>query len=385
MPGRLPDRGGAEAEWARIDRGRRRLIFGGVAFALAVAAGVTVWALLRTSQEASDAGKPPITPALVTGEATPTADATSSVDVTAAVQPSQATSVPIGPQYPRAALVAYRSGGKLFVASEDGSAPKQVTSSATGFFALSPDGVTIALADVEAGKLVLVDVASGRVKAVGSALQETPSWSPDSAWVVYAAPGPQVTRVARDGTGRLALFTGDSPVALSDASGVAGIAADGSVVISSGGSTRTLRTAAPASALGAGPGRLLYAVDAVGPDAKAVLRAVAIDGSSDILLRTASSARRVAVRDILVSPNGACVAFAERGDDGYSRLWCAVADGSLARELSLRRDAYPLRWSADSRRLFYIDGNAFQGEQTSLMSVLADGLGRTRLVDDAGR
>ncbi len=52
-------------------------------------------------------------------------------------------------------------------------------------------------------------------------------------------------------------------------------------------------------------------------------------------------------------------------------------------KLWVRRDNYFLQWSADSAWLYLIEGNAFQGESTSLYRVGRDGQGRRLLVQGA--
>ncbi|HEY1733517.1 MAG TPA: PDZ domain-containing protein, partial [Acidimicrobiales bacterium] len=63
----------------------------------------------------------------------------------------------------------------------------------------SPDGATVAAAAHD-GRLLAVDVASGQVTELAASddgLIETLSWSPDSAWLAWAQPGPQPLRRIR--------------------------------------------------------------------------------------------------------------------------------------------------------------------------------------------
>ena len=71
------------------------------------------------------------------------------------------------------------------------------------------------------------------------------------------------------------------------------------------------------------------------------------------------------------------------GDDGYSRFSVMPAKGGTPVKLWLRRDNYFLQWSADSSWLYLIEGNAFQGESTSLYRVGRTGQGRRLLVQGA--
>ncbi len=87
---------------------------------------------------------------------------------------------------------------------------------------------------------------------------------------------------------------------------------------------------------------------------------------------------------MMVSPDGRRLLYAAHGDDGYSRTFVLGLDGSEPVPFTVRWDTYPQTWSADSHRVFFIEGNAFQGEPTKLMSARTDGFGRTEVVPGAG-
>jgi hypothetical protein len=58
------------------------------------------------------------------------------------------------------------------------------------------------------------------------------------------------------------------------------------------------------------------------------------------------------------------------GDDGYSRLRTIGPDGRDVRQVEGSRDVYPLAWAGGhGSLLFYVEGNASQGEPTALVSV----------------
>jgi protease II len=86
-----------------------------------------------------------------------------------------------------------------------------------------------------------------------------------------------------------------------------------------------------------------------------------------------------------LSPDETRLAYARTGDDGYSRMSVVKSMGGESYAVSTRRDCYPLGWAADSSAVFYIEGNAWQGESTALMKMNASGSGRTVLVSGAGR
>lgn len=140
----------------------------------------------------------------------------------------------------------------------------------------------------------------------------------------------------------------------------------------------------PVSGAGCTSGRIYYGS---GPDAAGAvaLRSMAVDGKGDREeVAQPSSARAVSLGAICDSPDGSWICYSEQGDDGFSRVFVLPTAGGAATPVSGRRDTYPLGWSADSRALYLIDGNALQGDPTVLVSVTpADGLRRT-LVEGVG-
>jgi Tol biopolymer transport system component len=287
----------------------------------------------------------------------------------------------------RATRVAYRRDGWLCVSAEDGTGEIRVAESAGGVFSLSPDGRTLAFVDGESRLLVLTDVAARLTVSVGAALAERPSWSPDSAWLVYTAPGPVVVRISRNGSGATRLFDGRLPAVATSGGVVVGtVPGDGPREIVVWRADRVARASVDAnvSAL-ACDGSTVYFGAGLPHVGAATLRAVGIAGSDARVLVGASVATRVvAISDLVLSPDGRTLVYAEHGDDGYSRAFLLPATGGTPVALSSRRDCYPLQWSADGRSLFLIEGNAFQGETTALVRAPSDGSTRRRIVGGAG-
>jgi len=83
---------------------------------------------------------------------------------------------------------------------------------------------------------------------------------------------------------------------------------------------------------------------------------------------------------LLVSPDGKFLAATAQGDDGYSRAYLAPTSGGDLTGLTQRRDTRAHAWNAKGDRLFFIEGNSFQGEQTALFSVKRDGSARRMIV-----
>jgi len=131
--------------------------------------------------------------------------------------------------------------------------------------------------------------------------------------------------------------------------------------------------------------RVFYAV-AADDLAQPEIRSVDLKGGGTVVLRSGTQAgARASFQDLCASGDGNRLAYAEAGDDGYSRIFAMdAAGGGSPVTLSVRRDDYPMCWGCDGR-LFFIEGNAWQGESTKLMSVQPDGTGRTTVLEGASR
>ncbi len=380
------------AEWARIERRRRALIAAGAGAVLVAMAVVVVVLLTRAPAAGPSATYEPI-PGSGVATTPPTTDATGSVTATGAARAddASATASATGSTAAATCLIAYRRAGSIRVAKPDGTGEVTLAKSSEGVFSLSPDSRTLAYVDAAAKKLVLVDVASRTPVTVGPAALDRPVWPTGSGWCAYTGAGTQagVRRVSRDGSGASTLFAGESPTVSRDGSVIAGIriSADGStsLVILRSGRATTVPVTGFALDIAVTPSRVFYAV-AADDLADAEIRSADLSGGGTIVLRSGTQAgARSSFQELCVSPDGLRLAFAEAGDDGYSRLFAMnVGDGSAFVPLSVRRDDYPLCWGCDGR-LYFIEGNAWQGEATSLMAVGPDGTGRTTVLKDAGR
>ncbi|MDA3936738.1 MAG: hypothetical protein PF636_07755 [Actinomycetota bacterium] len=295
--------------------------------------------------------------------------------------------------------IAYRLDGGIWVADEDGSNPVYVAESAEGPFALSPDGQTLAYADELIGHLFVVvevetpeDRDAGLVD-LGAALMECPSWAPDSSWFAFTADTPaggEVSTALRNGNGVAAIGAGRGPSVSIDAKRIAYIDA---VDPGAAGPIQSYTVDTGSLKSISGPpvievawlgGFILYSstgADGVGPSL-ATVSPLGVNHKE--LVGAPMASRPVLYTRLCVSPDGAHVSYAHSGDDGYSRTFVIEAESPTPFDLSIRRDSYPLCWTSDSSRLFFVEGNAFQGEDTDLMSVQPDGLGRRIVVEGAG-
>jgi hypothetical protein len=293
-----------------------------------------------------------------------------------------------------AGLVAYRLEGTVHVAGVDGSEPRAVLPLSDGTYALSPDGTTLAVVDNAARRLKVVDVATGAEVVVSVAYAQTPVWSADSAWFVYTvrtAEGFEVWWAPRDGSGPERIDAGHSARTSSDPA-VAGFVS-GAAPGSAGQLTRVARGETPEPVEGADDvAEFVFDDDGyyyvcAGPDCPlTAIRFREAQGGEvvDVVGPPPEGGKPGRYAALALSPDGEWLAYTLAGDDGYSRLWVVRADGTDARELSVRRDAYPVRWTPDAEYLLFIEGNAIHGEETRLMRVRPDGTGRMELVANAG-
>jgi len=304
----------------------------------------------------------------------------------------------------RKPLIAYRLDAALWVSGEDGSNSLKLAAVPHGAFALSPDGVTLAYVDADSFVLQLVDVASGATTRVGPAENADLCWLPDSSSLLYTVKTTarsEVHQVLRDGRGDTSLGVGHSPRSTPDATGLAWIS---DAAFGQPGAIATLKFAAPsnvarlkapvASATCFGIDGVVATVGGASGTARVVTMKhdaeLKIDGSSAReIVGAPKDARPVSYAHLCMSPGvggsaGRYLAYAEVGDDGYSHAYIYDSTTGRSVALTVRRDTYPLYWSADGKRLFFVEGNAFQGEQPNLMSVGADGMGRETVVTGAG-
>lgn len=370
--------------WNDVEAGHKRgLLIAAAAVVAVVGLGVVVWlaagrgGVPEREVDSKIVGGPSES-ATAGGEA---ATAAPSPEATGAVASSAVATVTGREPY-----LAYRKDGALWVAREDGTGETRLAAARDGDFALSPDGRTLAAVDAARGVLLLVDVASKRTAELPGADDLRPSWAPDSSWVAYTTdvPSARCVSVRPDGTGARTLAAGVGPRVSLDGGSVAFLEAGTArlAVARVGGAGRVVPGVTEVSGYEwAAGGVLVYATPGPGPSKLVRSRP---DGSDAVVLDTYSGARGAVFSQITPSPNGARIAYAETGDDGFSRLWAIAVDGSGRRYLSVRRDDYPVAWWADGSRIVFVQGNALQGETVDLMVVRPDGTARYLLVDGAG-
>lgn len=307
---------------------------------------------------------------------------------------------PVVPAVKREPFMAYRLDGALYVARDDGTGERKVATNANGAYALSPDGTTLAYIDDARARLILTNVATGKSIEAGQALNQPLTWSPDSgrlAFVAGASATPEVRLVNRAGSGEGKVASGHSPGFAGDGKrllfiGGAAVGQPGDVTIAY---SIGEKGATPIQASGKAATEAAFGVDGVvavvvdpATQTSRLLTARAWDyGKSPTwseLAVSSSAGKPTAIARLCSSPDGKYLAYAESGDDGYSRAFVYDVAKKTSVGLSVRRDTYPLCWTSDGSRVFFVEGNAFQGEPTVLMSVRPDGMGRAVLVDGAG-
>lgn len=311
------------------------------------------------------------------------------------------------PVVERAALIAYRVNGVVWVAGEDGTGARSFAEARSGAYALAPDGTILAV--VDEGELALIGVEDGSHVVVGPAEPRALVWHPDSSALVFlrAVDGSfgvtEVFSVARTGGEVTRIMRADRPAVALDGTVVALPMSDpdpgllspaGELLVAPPGRRpRRVATTGPVAVCDIRSRRIVYAVSGVAcidasgevlcePD----IRSVALDGTGDRrVVAPPSSARPFGYGDLIVSPDGKRLLYAEVGDDGYSRTWVGTLGGGAPTPLTIRRDTYPVGWSADGASIFFIEGNEFQGEATSLVTARTDGTRRRVLVEGATR
>ncbi|MBS3956122.1 MAG: PD40 domain-containing protein [Clostridiales bacterium] len=314
------------------------------------------------------------------------------------------------PVFERAPYIAYRLDGAVWVAREDGTQPRQVAASAE-VYELSPDGTKLAI--IDRGELALVNVGDGSRIGVGPALVLGLAWHPDSSelYFVRDAGGPHgdtdVLVVGSAGGTPGFVARGEAPAVGPDGTVVAlppsesirvgrtveGDSVSGSLLlVPAVGHARTLTVGAPALACAVFGSTIVYSVSDIGclgstdPTCEPDIRVLGVDGTGEKrLVDPPTTLRPFGYAELMISPDGKRLLFAETGDDGYSRAWVVSLSGGRPVPLTIRRSTYPVGWSADGERVFFVEGNAFQGERTALYSARYDGVGRRMVVEGASR
>jgi Tol biopolymer transport system component len=393
------------------ERRRWPIVLGIVVLVALAAAGVAYAAWRMAGSPAPTA----LTPggsssgsAIATGSSpasTGSPDATSSSAATSPVPGSSASTSALGkgsnttpgttPSKPlaRARVIAYRRDGALWVADDTGGDRRKVVAGAgEGPFALSPDGTRLAWVDPEAQFLSIFDVATGKETTVGPAENRAPAWAPDGAWLAYTGllkDARVVMRVGRDGSMRTTLAAGYAPQVSADSKSVyflqTGQDMGGPLVRTEaavGGRPVTVVVSQLVSAFALSDKVLAYTT---GQGAGATIQLATLDGGSPSrLVGAPKDTSASGYGSLTLSPDSAMLFFARTGDDGYSRMAVVPLGGGSPKDLSSRKDDYPMGWTVDSARIVFVSGNAFQGEKTDVVSVTPNGTQRTVLVAGAG-
>lgn len=380
--------------------GRRAMIAGGVFLLLAVAVLATLLGLRACGKDVAQAPEAPrrVTPAERTEPQTlppmPGSIATESLPPTPS---AQATSKPDAVS--NAERIAFRVGATIYTAAPDGSGSVPAARVGEGPYALSPDGRTLAV--VSGGRLALVDIASGDSVDGGEAwssealIGECPVWMPDARSLLCVrrargdAEGHEVRRVRRDGTGARTVTAGKSPSVSPDGRviaviGPAGANLEGAVLVArgNGGFKRIDVPGGVVTAVAAADDRVFAGV--LSDNGSPAIVSVSLDGSRAVRVAGAPVAAPRTVWGVLrLSPDGSLLAASATGDDQVSRTSIIPAGGGPATPVDLRRDTYPKSWSPSGAFLYYVQGNAYQGEETALFRVARDGTGRRVLVTGA--
>lgn len=386
----------ARAPWWR-DRARLKRIGAGAGIAVSVLAiaAMAAGAVVLIGPQLGHRGGSPVSEPSRTSTASSGATST----VTTASPGATGSAVPTAPSpapsgVTRVTLVPYRFAGAIWVCDGSGGDAQRIVASAAGEFALSPDGTTLAVVDAVSRTLTLVDVASRRQTDAGPAELEPPAWSQDSSVVAYTVlPDGQhdtvVRVVGRDGGGARTLGIGAMPCFAPDGDVVAVSGVRGSgvpLVVFAGRASRLIGRGIVANAAGAGTATVAYC-DAGSPvrGIAPTLGTIGLDGTHQrTLLRRPSTSAGAFFGEARVTLDGTRLVYTESGDDGYSHIFALPIGGGRPVLLSGRGDGYPVCFSADGSELFYIDGNAIQGESTRLAAVRLDGTHRRVVIDGAG-
>lgn len=295
---------------------------------------------------------------------------------------------------PGSRRIAFHIGETLYIASEDGKSKTPMHVVGTNY-TLSPDGRAVAA--VEKGKLMVASVgdhllASSPVTPGLTAEAVAPVWTPDSSAVLFI-------RANKEGMARVwKLDRGTGVVTeIGPGAGIA-VSPDGSTLVALptedldapmisvtkfAGGNSTFRVTGDPVAIAAGKDRVF--VSTVSTSGVSAIWSIAYDGSKQrkIVGTEAAGSASVTYGELMLSPDGKKLLFAADGDDGYSRLWIAPVAGGKLTKLSGRRDGYAIAWKRDGTGVLFIEGNAFQGQATSLWQTDLTGNRRKMLLDGA--
>ncbi len=388
----------------RAPRTREQKLHAAIVAAAAVLAavmvGAAVWALTRPlppgalpelpapGTEASQAATPTTAAPGAVASQTPTAAV---VPTTPASTPATGTTV-VAPADRR---IGFHLGSTLYLASEDGKNKTPMYLPGTDY-ALSPDGTTVAA--IDKGKFMMAAVGthllSSSPSTPGLAAEAVrPVWTPDSSQALFVRADksgePHVWVFKRSSGTTTDLGPGSGAAVSPDGSHVALLPADDTsrsitiLPLAGGSKTSVKLTSGDPVAIALGTKRLF--VSTLSAAGNSSIWAFDYNGANKKRLVDSSVASDTAVTygNLMLSPSGTKVLFSADGDDGYSRLWTVPAIGGKASKLSGRRDGYPLGWTRDGKYVLFIEGNAFQGQETALWRSDLTGTKRTKLVEGA--
>ena len=345
----------------------------------------------------------PVTSSETTSAASRSTSSTSTMPTSSALSTASAgatstTSTPQN-QIVHSARIAYRYGGKVYVANENATGDMAVADSGSGAFSLSPDGRTLAImvgATTETDHAVLIDVETQAQVPLGYAV-ELPAWAPDSSWVAYTAKDKttglySVHRVNRDGTGDTVVLTSAAdPEIAPDGGHIAYTSLSVAITNSptqtvkvydiAAGRPQTVPDSYGVSSFAfASDGLLYFTTSGTG---RALRSASPSLSQSSFVAPLPTGTETQTPGRLFPSPDASMLLFSMTGDDGYSRI--AVAD--IARKkiamIAARLDEAPLGWLLDGSAILYIEGNAYNQESTSLLRMNADGSHRVLVKNGA--
>lgn len=237
----------------------------------------------------------------------------------------------------------------------------------------------------------MVDVATGRVVSAGPAHGSRPVWTHDSSSVLYVRQpvsgtgDPEVWRVSASGVGARRVHAGLSPAVAPDGT-IAGLSPTGGIwILRQGRAPLQLPVQGLATAVAVSSSQVVYASDVVvGESRTTELWTARTDGSgARRILSDAPGNRPFSIREIALCPRQTHLLVTVTGDDGYSRTRVVEMVTGRATPLAIRRDTYPIGWSADGVGIRLAEGNVFQGEASSIIAVRRDGTGRALVAENA--
>jgi Tol biopolymer transport system component len=388
----IPDDGLQRRTWLIVGVLSLVVVLVGVGVAFAILTNRTPANKAPSFSPAEETSSAPSASTLTTSSGESSASVTTTP--TSATDATTTATTSVG-QIVRSGQIAFRQGGNIWVAGEDGSAAKKVMESASGSFSLSPDGRTLLVRGPSAAvdRPVLIDVATGVTAQLIQAI-DMPTWAPDSSWLAYtagtAAVGYTIRRVDRDGTDDSLLVSGAAqPQISTDGARVAytknaqTMSTDPVRVMDLvDRSTHTVPNAQGAAHFAWAAGGVLFFVKHSLSTGTGWLGKAEKQLEKSSVVASLPLDANMGPGVLLPNPLGSKVLFAMEGDDGRSKMYLADVDGKKINALSTRRDAYPQKWLLDGTGLLYVDGNSIEKETPALYRMSIDGSHKTVVIQD---